>query len=92
MLRYGLLAIEPANIVLVTVPVSAAVIAVPAILVLSIAAEALMSALTITLLAICVVKLTLPEPLKETAEEIRGGFNLPLYLRYLQVMNNKSND
>jgi len=29
---------------------------------------------------------------RRTAEEIRGGFNLPLYLRYLQVMNNKSND
>jgi len=29
---------------------------------------------------------------RRTADEIRGGFNLPLYLRYLQVMNNKSND
>ena len=26
------------------------------------------------------------------AEEVRGGFNLPLYLKYLQVINNKSND
>jgi hypothetical protein len=29
---------------------------------------------------------------RRTAEEIRGGFNLPLYLRYLQAMNNKFND
>jgi hypothetical protein len=29
---------------------------------------------------------------RRSAEEIRGGFNLPLYLRYLQVINNKSND
>lgn len=29
---------------------------------------------------------------RRTAEEIRGGFNLPLYLKYLQVINNKSND
>jgi hypothetical protein len=29
---------------------------------------------------------------RRTSEEIRGGFNLPLYLQYLQVINNKSND
>jgi hypothetical protein len=29
---------------------------------------------------------------RRTSEEIRGGFNLPLYLKYLQVINNKSND
>ena len=29
---------------------------------------------------------------RRTAEEVRGGFNLPLYLRYLQVINNKRND
>jgi hypothetical protein len=29
---------------------------------------------------------------RRTAEEIRGGFNLPLYLKYLQIINNKSND
>jgi hypothetical protein len=29
---------------------------------------------------------------RRTAEEIRGGFNLPLYLKYLEVINNKSND
>jgi hypothetical protein len=29
---------------------------------------------------------------RRTAEEIRGGFNLPLYLRYLEIINNKSND
>jgi len=26
------------------------------------------------------------------ADEVRGGFNLPLYLKYLEVINNKSND
>jgi hypothetical protein len=26
------------------------------------------------------------------AEEVRGGFNLPLYLKYLQVINNKDNE
>ena len=29
---------------------------------------------------------------RRTAEEVRGGFNLSLYLKYLQVINNKSND
>jgi hypothetical protein len=29
---------------------------------------------------------------RRSAEEVRGGFNLPLYLRYLQVINNKSNE
>ena len=29
---------------------------------------------------------------RRTADEIRGGFNLPLYLRYLEIINNKSND
>ena len=29
---------------------------------------------------------------RRSAEEIRGGFNLPLYLRYLEIINNKSND
>lgn len=29
---------------------------------------------------------------RRTAEEIRGGFNLPLYLRYLQIINNKTNE
>ena len=29
---------------------------------------------------------------RRTSEEIRGGFNLPLYLKYLQVINNKYND
>jgi hypothetical protein len=26
------------------------------------------------------------------ADEVRGGFNLPLYLRYLEIINNKGND
>jgi hypothetical protein len=29
---------------------------------------------------------------RRSADEIRGGFNLPLYLRYLEIINNKSND
>jgi hypothetical protein len=29
---------------------------------------------------------------RRSAEEISGGFNLPLYLRYLEIINNKSND
>ena len=29
---------------------------------------------------------------RRSAEEVRGGFNLPLYLRYLEIINNKSND
>jgi hypothetical protein len=29
---------------------------------------------------------------RRSAEEIRGGFNLPLYLRYLEIINNKSNE
>ena len=29
---------------------------------------------------------------RRTAEEIRGGFNLPLYLRYLEIINNKGNE
>jgi len=53
--------------VLVTVPVSPAVIAVPEILVLSIAAEALMSAFTIAPVAIDDTRLTELEPLKDTA-------------------------
>jgi len=26
------------------------------------------------------------------ADEVRGGFNLPLYLRYLEIINNKGNE
>ena len=29
---------------------------------------------------------------RRSSDEIRGGFNLPLYLRYLEIINNKSND
>ena len=29
---------------------------------------------------------------RRSADEVRGGFNLPLYLRYLEIINNKSND
>lgn len=29
---------------------------------------------------------------RRSADEIRGGFNLPLYLRYLEIINNKTND
>jgi hypothetical protein len=29
---------------------------------------------------------------RRSAEEIRGGFNLPLYLRYLEIINNQSNE
>ncbi len=39
----------------------------------AIAAEALTSALTITPVPITVVKLTLPEPLKDTADASTGG-------------------
>ena len=29
---------------------------------------------------------------RRSSDEIRGGFNLPLYLRYLEIINNKSNE
>ena len=29
---------------------------------------------------------------RRSVDEIRGGFNLPLYLRYLEIINNKTND
>ena len=29
---------------------------------------------------------------RRSADEIRGGFNLPLYLRYLEIINNKGNE
>lgn len=29
---------------------------------------------------------------RRSADEIRGGFNLPLYLRYLEIINNKNNE
>lgn len=75
------LAIEPANIVLVTVPVSAAVIAVPAILVAVIAAAALMSASTIAPAVILEFKATFVLPSKEIAVAVTS----PVIEKFLAV-------